>query len=168
MDVRIRSWEDDDAAALSAAVTASLDELRPWMPWASAEPQAVEARRVWIASRARERDTFLAIEVDGAIAGGCGLHHRIAPDGLELGYWVATAFTGRGVATTAVRLLCAEAFADPAVTHVEIHHDVANTASGAVAARAGFAHITDHPRSRFSSADTDTAIWRLARAEWEG
>jgi RimJ/RimL family protein N-acetyltransferase len=81
------------------------------------------------------------------------LHHRIGPGALELGYWVATAFTGRGVATAAVGLLAAEAFADPAIGHVEIHHDARNAASGAVAARAGFTPVA-------------TGAWRLTRAQW--
>ena len=41
----IRSWEPDDAPLLHAAITASVDHLRPWMPWIAFEPQTVEERR---------------------------------------------------------------------------------------------------------------------------
>ena len=87
------------------------------------------------------------------IVGGCGLHRRVGPGGLEIGYWVHAAWTRRGLATAAVRQLAAEAFADPAIAFVEIHHDPANVASGAVAAVAGFTRVAAAPR----------AIWRLSR-----
>jgi ribosomal-protein-serine acetyltransferase len=165
MEVRIRPWDEDDAEALAAAVAASLDELRPWMPWAADEPQPPDARRGWIrevnAAEAAGGDRTRAILAGGAVAGACGLHRRIGPDGLELGYWVATAFTGRGVATAAVALLCAEAFADPVIGHVEIHHDPRNAASGAVAARAGFT-----PVAAGAAGEAPVRIWRLTRAGW--
>jgi ribosomal-protein-serine acetyltransferase len=161
MEVRIRPWEEADAPALVAAITASLAELRPWMPWAADEPQPVAARRAWIreanAAEAAGGDRTRAIVADGALAGSCGLHRRIGPDAWELGYWVATAFTGRGVATAAVALLVAEAFADPAVTHAEIHHAARNAASGAVAARAGFTRVA-------GAGDASEWVWRLSAA----
>lgn len=163
MEVRIRPWDEDDAAALSAAVAASLDELRPWMPWAAGEPQPADTRRAWIrevnAAEAAGGDRTRAILAGDAVAGSCGLHRRIGPGAWELGYWVATRWTGRGVATAAVALLAAEAFADPATAHVEIHHDARNAASGAVARRAGFTPV--------ATGEAPERIWRLTRAEWE-
>jgi ribosomal-protein-serine acetyltransferase len=161
MDVRLRPFREDDAAALVAAVTSSLAELRPWMPWAADEPQPVPARRAWIqevlAAEAAGGDRTRAILAGETIAGACGLHRRIGPDAWEIGYWVATAYTRAGVATTAVALLAAEAFLDPSTTHVEIHHDPANAASGAVASRAGFTTIETTASER---------SWRLTRADW--
>ena len=40
----LRCWRPEDGAALKTAVDASLDHLRPWMPWAASEPQEVEAK----------------------------------------------------------------------------------------------------------------------------
>lgn len=167
MDVAIRPWREDDAPALSAAVTSSLPELLPWMPWARAEPLSDAARRAYIREaneeEARGGDRVRAITADGEIAGACGLHRRIGPNAFELGYWLASGYTGRGIATTAVSLLAAAAFSDPGVTHIEIHHDPANTRSAAVARRSGFTPMTDRHRE---SLDTET-IWRLTRTEWE-
>lgn len=161
MEVRLRPFREDDAPALVAAVTASLAALRPWMPWAAGEPQPVEARRAWIRSvldeESRGGDRTRAIVAGDALAGSCGLHRRIGPDAWELGYWVATPYTRAGVATAAVHLLATEAFTDPSTTHIEIHHAPANTASGAVAARAGFTPVETTDAER---------IWRLTRAEW--
>jgi RimJ/RimL family protein N-acetyltransferase len=170
MRVTIRPWVEDDAAALSAAIADSLPELRPTMPWAGAEPIGLQARLAYIRGARdgeREGDRVRGIFVDGEVAGACGLHRRIARDGLEIGYWVRTSLTGRGVATAAVGLLCEEAFADDAITHVEIHHDAGNAASGAVARRAGFTHVGDRPRTPLAPGDTDTErIWRLTRDQY--
>src|SRR5215468_9191886 len=38
----IRCWEPADAPALRAAIDASLDQLREWLPWALSEPTPVE------------------------------------------------------------------------------------------------------------------------------
>jgi hypothetical protein len=44
----VRRYRLEDAAALVEAVTASLEHLRPWMPWIAGEPQTVSQRRAWI------------------------------------------------------------------------------------------------------------------------
>ena len=40
----LRCWQPEDASLLADAVTASLEHLRPWMPWAHAEPEELEAK----------------------------------------------------------------------------------------------------------------------------
>ena len=42
-----------------------------------------------------------SIHVDGEAIGVCGLHHRIGPDGVEIGYWVAQSHCRRGAAVRA-------------------------------------------------------------------
>ncbi|MGZ8688274.1 MAG: GNAT family N-acetyltransferase, partial [Gaiellaceae bacterium] len=37
----VRCWEPADAPRLKEAIDTSLDHLRPWMPWAAAEPTTV-------------------------------------------------------------------------------------------------------------------------------
>jgi RimJ/RimL family protein N-acetyltransferase len=171
MTVEIRHWRKEDAEAMHAAITASLEHLRPWMPWIADEPQTVAQRRALIARWDRERrgggaESF-AIVVDGVPAGSCGLHPRIGPGGLEIGYWVHVDHTGRGVATEASRLLCERAFAQPSIDHVEIHHATANVRSGRVPAKLGFTHVEDRPRPPESPGEDGTfSIWRLTREAW--
>ena len=59
----IRCWEPRDASHLKEAIDSSLDELRPWMPWARAEPQEL-SEKVALLRRFR-----------GAFDLGTGLHH---------------------------------------------------------------------------------------------
>lgn len=163
MRVVVRHWREEDAAALTRAVAQSLEHLRPWMPWAAEEPKSTVARRALIQRWERERlaggDEYLAIWVDGRLAGGCGMHRRIGPGGLELGYWVHPGFIRRGVATEAARRLCERAFAAPSIDRVEIHHAPANVASAGVPARLGFERVPATASAEW--------VWRLTRAAFE-
>jgi RimJ/RimL family protein N-acetyltransferase len=132
----LRRWLPDDAPALGRAVAESAEHLRPWMAWIADEPLPVARRRAMIEKWGRDwadgGDVVLGAFLDGRIAGGCGLHRRIGPHGLEIGYWTHSAFLRRGLATRVAALLTEAALALPAVTHVEIHHDKANLASAGV------------------------------------
>jgi ribosomal-protein-serine acetyltransferase len=172
MEVDVRPWAEDDARAMETMLAESLAHLRPWMAWAAGPPPGVAWRREWIrrqnAAEAAGGDRTRGFFVAGEPVGAGGLHRRLGPGGLEIGYWVRATWIRRGVATAAVRALCAEAFADEDVTHVEIHHDATNIASGGVARAAGFTHVGDVKRTPVAPADTDTErVWRLTRGEWQ-
>jgi RimJ/RimL family protein N-acetyltransferase len=147
--VKLRCWRIDDAATLSALVQANLDHLRPWMPWVATEPLTQAQRRDLIAGWDRSRDAggdaIYGIHVDGEAIGGCGLHRRIGPDGLEIGYWVAQPHCRRGYASEAAALLTATALEMEGIRRVEIHHDWLNVACGGVPRRLGYRFIGDRP-----------------------
>ncbi|GAA2446090.1 GNAT family N-acetyltransferase [Streptomyces pulveraceus] len=161
-----------DLPELFRVIEESLDHLRPWMPWAAEHSMA--GTRRFLAKRAErwasgEEFTY-AIVLDGAIVGACGLFRRhAAPEnGREIGYWLHPAATGRGLVTRSVRALTELAFRIPGVDHVEIVHDVANTASGAVPARLGFTeHLrrpSESPAESLAPADSgEDRVWRLTR-----
>lgn len=86
-----------------------------------------------------------AITTADAVVGSCGLMRRIGPGGLEIGYWLPPAYTGRGLATAAVAALVRQAFTLEDIDRVEIVHDAANTASGGVPRRLGFTEIDGAP-----------------------
>jgi RimJ/RimL family protein N-acetyltransferase len=168
VNIELRPWREDDAPDLDAAIGESLEHLRPWMPWIGLEPlqiaQRVNLIRRWAADAQAGGDVVLGIWADGTVAGGCGMHRRIAPGGLELGYWVRASHTRRGIATQAVRQLCSLAFGDDAIQRVEIHHDRANELSGRVAARSGFTHVMDTPDIPEAPGEEGVErIWRLER-----
>ncbi len=173
MAVELRHWRVEDAEALGRAVEASLDHLRPWMPWAADEPQPLERRvaliRGWEAELRAGTGEFLGVWLDGEVVGSCGLHRRIGPGGVEIGYWIHPGFTRRGLATEVARRLCERAFADPAIDRVEVHHDRANHASGGVPAKLGFELVGDTPRAPQAPAEEGVErVWRLTRAAREG
>lgn len=165
----LRRWQVRDAPDLSRAVAESLDHLRRWMPWAANEPvDRVPVIERW--TRAWDEGTELnyGLFVDGRVIGSCGLMARIGPGGWEIGYWVHVDHVGRGHAPAAAGALTAVAFALPGTTHVEIHHDTANTASGRVPAKLGFRLVGDEPDQVAAPGEAGIKrVWRLTRAEWE-
>lgn len=88
--------------------------------------------------RAEGREVVCAVEADGELVGMCGLHEltggRLGP---EIGYWTAPWARGRGFAAEAAAGLARWAL-DHGAPRVHLYTDVANTASQAVARRAGF------------------------------
>lgn len=74
----------------------------------------------------------------GGVVGALGLHGRIGPGALEIGYWVAARHAGRGIATTTAGALTEAALALPGIARVEIHCDEANGASAAVPRKLGY------------------------------
>jgi hypothetical protein len=81
--VLLRRWRVDDAEAPGRAVGESADHLRPWMAFMAEEPQTLEQREQMLRDRELEwsqgGDVMLAIIVDDAVAGSCGLHRRGGP-----------------------------------------------------------------------------------------
>jgi RimJ/RimL family protein N-acetyltransferase len=102
--------------------------------------------------------------------GSIGLIPRIAPGGLEIGYWVHAGHTRHGYATSATAALTSMAFTLPGLEVVEIHHDRANLASEGVPRKLGFTLVGEHPRpSRLPTSPAESGtyrIWRMTRDRW--
>lgn len=139
----LRPFAGEDAAAVQNYV-ALWDIARmttriphPYPPGAAAE---------WIASHA-------AMEAEGGEAVFCICHedrpigatslrrnipHAEGPDTAEIGYWLAPAYWGRGLATESARALLAHAFDHPLLSALTSGHFQDNPASGRVLAKCGF------------------------------
>lgn len=166
-DVVLRRWADDDVPALTVAVVESLDHLQPWMVWATPEKATEdEFSRFRSETDARAAEGHEAIfgifdAATGAVRGGVGLHDRLGPGGVELGYWLHVGATGRGLMTRIVAHLTDLALAQDAIRWVEIRCDEANVASAGVPRRLGFHLAATIPSDR-AQAPADTGrdlIW---------
>lgn len=161
MDVVVRPYTVDDAAALHEAIIESLDHLRPWMPWIAFEPMTLEQRVEWLSGVSEALGVF----VGDTCVGGTGLHDRLGrADTREIGYWVRVGWTGRGVATEAAHQVIARAFSTDGIEVVEIHHDKANVASRRVPEKLGFTLVREVPDEIAAPAETGISCeWRLVR-----
>jgi len=137
-----------DGPKLNAAICASIDDLKPWMPWAQKAPTPDESEsycRRMVASWALRHDLPLFIiermntGEEGEVLGATGLH-RINWDvrSFEIGYWRRSGFASRGVITESIRGVAGMAFTALGARRVEIRMDENNRASRRVAERAGF------------------------------
>jgi RimJ/RimL family protein N-acetyltransferase len=164
----LRRWRAADAELACRLVRESLDHLAPWMPWATASYGPGDAR----AYVQRCEDSWAdgsafqyLILAGGEPAGSAGLMARIGDGGLEIGYWVHPAFTGRGLATAAAAALTEAALALPGIDRVEIHHDILNVASGRVPAKLGYDSVgTTVTTVEVAPGDSGiTQVWRITR-----
>src|SRR5262245_58188180 len=107
LGVEIRPYTLEDASEVWAAARESLSELRPWMPWCHAQ-YSLEESRAWLEVQVPafwdgSAVEFAIVAANGHPLGGCGLN-QVDPINkrANLGYWVRSSVTRRGVATTVV------------------------------------------------------------------
>lgn len=137
----LRRWRLNDLAALERELESSREHLAQWLSWArTADRESLLAFLLGSEAAFDARTDFAyGLRADGgALAGGAGLHARLGPGVLEIGYWVGAAYGGRGYATGAARALTEAALTLREVARLEIHCDEANVRSAAVPRRLGY------------------------------
>ena len=140
----IRCWEPRDAAVLKEAIDSSLEHLREWMPCAENEPQTLEEKTDLLRSFRSQFDAgenfvygiFSADESE--VLGGTGLHPRIEPGGLEIGYWIRADATRQGLVTESTAALTRAGFEVCGADRIEIRIEPRNEASRGVPRKLGF------------------------------
>jgi RimJ/RimL family protein N-acetyltransferase len=138
----LRTLTLDDVPALHDAIVAGYTELHPWMPWCT-EPIEIEVQREFVERSLKswesaEAKNFGIFDAEGGFSGTLALMDRIGPGALEIGYWLRSDATGRGVMTGAVRALTELGLGLPGIDRIEIHCDAANLRSAAVPRRLGY------------------------------
>ena len=169
--VQLLRWHEDQLDDLMVAIGLSFTELQRWMPWADSMPSAAAELAVLASGSAafdadREWQYLIHETSSGDLVGGAGLHRRLGPTALEVGYWIRSDRTGLGYATAAAGALTNAAFAHVGgVDTVEIHTDAANLASAAIPPKLGFTLAREEPRSPQTRGGTGTfLIWELERS----
>ncbi len=136
-------------------------------------PHTPDAADEWIAwtetDREKDRRLELALAVDGVPVGSVSLTDFKHGNAM-VRYWLLPAGRGRGLATTAVRLLAGWAFSTLGIGRLAALVETDNTASEAVLERCGFVgegrlrqHMPDHDGNR-----VDTLLYGLLPADLAG
>ena len=142
----LRRYTADDAAEMSRVTLASKEHLVPFMPWARAEPLPPEERAALLDTLMAEfdegRDFTMGIFLreENVYVGGTGLHTRLGPGVLDIGYWIAHDQQGHGYVTEATLALTHVALDLAGAERVEIHHSPDNLASRSVPQRCGYSY----------------------------
>jgi len=169
----IRCWTPTDAPLLKAAIDQNLPHLRPWMPWAHAEPQPLAAKLALIRSRRaafdRDEDYVYGVfdRTETKVLGGAGLHTRLGPGAREVGYWIDHTHVRQGLATELTAALTRVGFASAGVRRMEIHCDPTNVASAGVPRKLGYVHEATLRASLILPDGTarPTMIWTMLAEE---
>ena len=141
--VTIRRYDTVDVPLLCEAARESSAEVSVWLPWCHRH-YSMEESLEWILRSgkqwAEKREFHFGIfdSQSGAFVGGVGINelkpeHRLA----NLGYWVRTAWTGRGVATAAATLAAEFGFKDLSLDRIVILVALGNKPSQQVAQKLG-------------------------------
>ncbi|MFA9559275.1 GNAT family N-acetyltransferase [Evansella sp. AB-rgal1] len=140
----IRMPRPGDGKVVHEAMTASMEELKPWMPFAQKEQTVEEVeqniREAHAKFLTREDLRLLVFHKEtGEYIASSGLH-RIDWDvpKFEIGYWIDTRQSGKGYITEAAGRIAEFAFEEFKARRVEICCDEKNIRSRAVAERLGF------------------------------
>lgn len=141
----LQKFSRRDASTLDAAIRASLPDLNQWLPWARMDYTTGdttsfirESMQAWKEDRAWDYSIRLKSDLSTHM-GNISLWTvsklgKIA----EIGYWVRSDETGRGICTEAVDRLMEEAFTALGYHKVVLRIAVGNDASDRVAAKLGF------------------------------
>ena len=167
----LRRWHHDEAAALSAGVAASLEHLRPWMPWARFEPLTLTERvrliEGWTRDWEEGGDVVFGVFLDGEMIGGAGLHRRSGPGTLDIGYWIHVDHVRHGYATELTAALTTTAFGIDGIQVVHVQTDEANEASASVPAKLGFRRSATNKRVPEAPAESGRLIdWTMTPDMW--
>ncbi len=143
----------DDAAILAELLRVNRDFLAPWEP-ARTDAHFTEAGqraaiRAALAEHAHGRSLpCVIVDETGEVVGRVNLNTivRGASQSASLGYWLAQASGGRGLATAAVHDITRLAFAELGLHRIQADTLVHNVPSQRVLGRAGFVRIGLAPR----------------------
>lgn len=142
--LHIRYPMPGDGTAVHQAIQSSIEELKPWMPFAQSEQmlEDVEANiRDSHADFLKRTDLrfLLFNKKSGAFIGSSGLH-RIDWNirKFEIGYWIDSKYSGQGFMSEAVNGISDFAFDHLEAKRVEIRCNKNNLRSRKVAERSNF------------------------------
>lgn len=139
-ELRVRPLVGRDAGDLFLLVDADRRVLRCWLPWVDAY-RAVADASFYIQSLSGLWGTGVTFGIfeRGALAGTVGLHHGVEHhQSVEVGYWLASKYWGRGLARRAIRLVLFAAFTDAGVHRVAARVGLDNERSQKVLKALGF------------------------------
>lgn len=141
--VTIRRYRGDDVPLLFAAARESINEMFAWAPWCHPNYTVEESQSFVLSSETawnqKTEFAFAIFDVStGLFLGGVGLNQINHKNNFaNLGYWVRSSQTRRGVATAATLLAAEFGFQDLRLNRIEILTAIGNVVSQRVAEKAG-------------------------------
>jgi RimJ/RimL family protein N-acetyltransferase len=163
----LRPYRTDDLMSVRDAIDESLPEVQQWLPWGAEEPSSLEHLATRLAKYATEcangtawRLALVDADTDRFLGSGALLPF-VGPNALEVGYWVRTSESGRGLATRVAAALTRYAFRERGVEHVELWMKPGHIVSAAVARRLGFEFREQREASRAGAAPQAYDIFTL-------
>lgn len=170
-DLELRLCAYSHAEPAFELVDSNREYLRRWLPWVDhtwSPADIADWIRRGLEQMQRNEGWQAALWHDGQIAGFIGFKPLDWPNlRVEIGYWLAEEFQGRGLMTDAARATVDYAFREWGLNRVEIRCAVENRRSAAIPRRLGFTH-EGMLRQAFKVGDEfqDLMLFGMLRSEW--
>jgi RimJ/RimL family protein N-acetyltransferase len=167
--LRLRHWRREDAEEL----TEQANDRGIWIHLRDAFPHPytrADAERFLEMAMGKVPRSFLAIEVEGRVAGGIGysLSQDVERVGAEVGYWLGRRYWGRGLGTAALKALTDLAFrAHPELRRLFAVPFASNPASARVLEKAGYTREGTLRESAIKDGRVlDQWMYAILRRDW--
>ncbi|CAK1224927.1 GNAT family protein [Fructobacillus cardui] len=163
---------EKDAAPLFDLLVASQNEIAPWLPWVKSM-KSPKDEQIFLENAMQhfiEKTSLNVVilyhdEIVGMIS-----FNRFSwfNKNTEIGYWLGTDFSGKGIIQKAIQGMCNIGFEEYDLHKITIHAAVENTRSNKTAERAGFTlDGTLRQQERLADGYHDENVWSLTKSEWE-
>lgn len=165
--------EESHAGEIFAVVDRERARLSEWLPWVAATTEPEHTRqfiRRALDQFASNEGFHAGIWCAGRYCGAAGFH-RIdwVNSKVEIGYWIASEFQGRGIIHGSCRAIILHAFAEWKLNRVEIRCATGNARSNAVAAKLGFQlEGTLRDGQLLNGRFWDLRVYGMLAREWPG
>lgn len=143
MECQIRKWEIGDATNLARALNNKniQNNLRDGLPYPYTEKDAVDFIQAMLDSDKNSTFAF-AITVNNEAVGSIGVFRKdnIHSHTAEMGYYIAEPYWGKGLGTSAVKMVCDFIFNDTDIIRIFAEPFAYNTASCRILEKSGFVY----------------------------
>ena len=171
----LRPFRRRDVGAIHEAVEASIGDLQLWLPWANrnysrsvAQHFVRDSMAAWNEGRAFDFSIRRQSDTDRHL-GNVSIWHTSKQNSVaEIGYWVRSDETRRGICTEAVAHLLRIGFEDLSMHRVTLRIAVGNHPSERIAEKLGFLNEgTLRDDVKIGDRWVDHTIWGLLNREWK-
>ena len=169
----LRQFRRRDVGPLHEAISVSLTDLQPWLPWVEGYDRGISQRFVresvsaWAERRAFDFTIRRIDDLDRHI-GNVSIWSTSQQNGVgEVGYWIRSDETDHGFGTEATTRIVQVGFEEMDLHKVQLRIAVGNVRSERIAQRIGFVHEgTLRDEVKVGDRWLDHTVWSMLEEEW--
>ena len=173
-EVIVRRYKEKDIPGFYEAVIESQKEVSKWLPWCN-EDYSYEDTENWIKKIVPQRwesktgCEFIIVNSDDRVLGACCLERlNLAEKKADIGYWVRTSETGKGIATSACKFLLNFGFASLGLEKIHVIPSINNKGSKKVGEKLPFeSSLIVKDGFKIRENISDAIVYTITRASYK-
>ncbi|MFO7445645.1 MAG: GNAT family protein [Ignavibacteriaceae bacterium] len=171
-DVGIKTAVPQDAEELFSLVESCRQYLREWLPWVDGTRSVNDTLMFIIESKGKNmfngREVY-TVRYKNTITGMIDLHNGDSFNRkADIGYWLAEQYQGKGIITSACKILIDKAFYEKDINRVTIKAAENNIKSQRIPERLGFKKEgTERQGEYLNGSYIDLAVYSMLKNEWK-